>query len=186
MKSNKRILRYISGLMSPLEMKSFEDELSTSESLNSEYHSIKARIQKIIPDIREEESGSYFITMVPKVRARLENKKIAHLRYVKYLAPALIISLLYLIIPFRSPSLIEEQIRDLNDSSRTELLNLIEQSVPVSGNNELIETAITTQITADDINQVNSEYLNTYELLENLSEEEVNDIYNMLLNKEIL
>lgn len=186
MKNNDRIIRYLSGMMSPGESIEFENELKHSKTLPQEFLKFKEQLSGLNTK-PEREEHQYFINLMPRVRERMQKRKINFYSTFKYLVPACVLILVYIIIPFRSSSELEEQINDLSDSSQTELLNFIEDDeIVLNNNDEVFESAISDQLTYDDLNNLGAKYMNTEDLLENLSEEEADKIYNTILNTKIL
>lgn len=185
MNTKDKMLRYLAGMMPESELREFENELSKSEKLSSELNKLKRDLQDLSPDFSESYDHQYFRNLVPDIRAEMEKRRTGSGTLIKYLAPACILVLAYFLIPFRSSSLLEEQINDLNDSSKTEMLYLIDESVPLE-ENDLIEYAVTGQLEQEALNGIDAGYIATEDLIENLSEEQVNQIYSAMLNKKIL
>lgn len=184
--NKERILKYLSGMMSPEEISRFESELKISASLNAELENIRTRLKSLNPDTEESKGHTYFANLIPRMRERIEHKKSKRYSVLKYAVPVFLAALIYILIPFNGEQPFEEQIKNLNDSVQAELLNYLDEPVEMTENAEVLELAIGNELKLDEVNQLDAGYVNTSDLLDNLSAEEINNIYNSMISKKIL
>lgn len=172
--------------MSPEEISRFESELRVSETLNTDFEKVRASLTKLNPDTTESNSHPYFTNLIPRMRERMDHEKSGSFSILKYVAPVVVVVLLYFLIPFNGTSDFEEQIYRLNDTVQTELLNFIDEPVELTADTEIFDSALGDELNLDEVNQIDAGYVNTNDLLDNLSNEEINDIYNSMISKKIL
>ncbi len=194
MKNNETILKYLSGLMDETEKTRFEKELENSSVLYDEYAKIKQHLGNLKNAGEAKVNSSYFNNLLPNVRERIERKKkYRYLRRTVYAVPALAALLVMFLMysPNKNGDVsITDMVNDIvtkvdqnevagrymnlnNDFSDYDLYqpaNPFEVEIP-SGWEKSAESYYLS-------NQVR--YNDDYNLLENLSDKELEQVYNDL------
>lgn len=201
MNNKKRILTYICELMDENEKLKFESELKTSDSLLVEYQDVKAGLSKIneLNNIRTNEF--YFNNLLPRMRSKLllgrkRNKKF---EFITGLSFALIsIFTLFIVLQFNfnvklpdsNPSNVDisEILKDVSD---TDLIKTGEMysylysdyQMDVKNYENLFD-----EISIEDYNQYLKFKTNYYtgSLEYSLSDEELTQVYQTIMDKKIL
>ena len=192
-KYNEEILKYLSGMMNKTDQTSFEEKLKSSRELDEQYNSIK----RMLNDFKKQDINvdeNYFINILPRFREKVDSRKNKLRKTIFYLAPALtIIILAVLLYPSNNPSF---------DNYYIELAKIVVENIEdaeVSNNylnNISLESGYSTLAVNDEftvglensINKIPDSYLNileysnseTFYSLENYSDEELNNLYENL------
>ena len=194
MKDDKeKVLKFLAGLMTDEEKRGFETELNSSVQLKL----LLEKYSKNVSDLKKlsevELDESYFNTLIPKMRKKLDAGKNRSLIY--RFAPAIpavalsffiLINILYL--DFKSGGNFDDTLAQLvagSDSSTiSEFVNdysysLLDDYSAVYSLPEDYYTEI--ELTE----QMRAEVIDAYNLYENLSDEDVDYIYKSLIDKKI-
>lgn len=198
MKTDERLLKYFSGLMSESEKAVFEKELSGSEVLRREADSFRQMMAEF-KGASEYSSSHYFNTILPRVRERIDRKKSPALRLkIAYgLSAAAIIALLFIINPFSSRqssnSDFETAVAEMNDTDKSSLLgefiemdqgNLRTVINSETGSSDAIESKVSDALFRNE--ESKGKYVDTDDLINDLTPQEADKVYDALLNKKIL
>lgn len=198
------ILKYISDLMEHDERIQFEKRLQVDSELKAEFESVKAKLNKFSNDADIELDSSYFNNIVPNVRKKLDSSTSKGLTRF---APAFSFGIASLLIFLLSlPQIgdnsefnfslksdeISSMISETNDTILTDYLEtgLVNQYDYYSYQSTTefpdiyIDDSILSEIGFDNSNDYSE--LNFTESIDDLSNEEVNLIYEELINKKIL
>lgn len=201
MKANERVLKYLAGTMQENEKHEFESELKESELLQKELE----RQKEILTQLRNTqesaaESSVYFNNLLPNVKQRLEKKK--KFRLVPgfaYALPVAAVIAYFILNPFshsnNQSADISNTIAQMQDDSKTVLLteiieednstsNLRTAVVSDSTSSEVLDRALASELFDSEDEKAN--YIDTDDLVNSLSKEEADAVYNSLLNKKIL
>ena len=195
MKSNKeKVIKFLSGLMTEEEKKEFETELNSSPELKLllEKYSNNMSELKMLSEVKVDES--YFNTLIPKMREKLEVKKSRPLIYRFAPAiPALTLSIFILVnilyLNFKTTNTFDDTLANLVAGSDS---TTIAEFVNDYSSSYLEDYSTDYNLPEDyfsDIEltgQLRAEVIDSYNLYENLSEEDVDYIYNNLIDKKIL
>ncbi|MFA3781550.1 hypothetical protein ABRY23_00625 [Melioribacteraceae bacterium 4301-Me] len=100
MKKDEKILRYLSGLMNDEEAKEFIDQLKHSPELLEEYNEIKSYLENIVSVKNVTASDSkYFINLLPRAKQKLSSEeKSTFTKKIVYIVPVLTAILVLLFI----------------------------------------------------------------------------------------
>lgn len=193
-KNDDKILRYLSGLMDPVEEKFFLKELESDSNLSSRFHSIKEGIDGLSSTRAIETDELYFNSLVPKVRERLElsDGKGILKKYsiaIPVLATVLIVALLT-ILPNKNGveqniSLVDEIVNNIDDDEIADILindhtfeSVIAQNTNGNGFESLLPDDVSIPQTA--INRYVDYSKVDYSQVENLSNPEFEKLYKNL------
>lgn len=196
--NNDKILNYLSGRMTGEENHLFDKELSESKEVKAELELVKARLSDLKSTSQIELDERYFANLLPRMFNKLETKKkLWKISRLYYLVPtAAAVFVLFLLLPsaknnfeIQYGDLTTEVInnisdKDVSENYLTELDNY-PWSAMLSGNDEIALNL------PSDLNLDNESFSklvdNTdreeYTSLHNLSDSELENIYNKLVMK---
>lgn len=198
MNNEERILKYFSDELSFEEKKLFEADLEDSEELQREYYLLREKLTELKENAVVAADDSYFSNLVPIVRSKMELRN-NYFTFPRLALTLSVLAVLYIVsfnildfsgkkISFtlndKSPMLNEA----LEDATDDQLSEYIDINLNYSGNSFSVITD-GLEITSDNLEGIGESALKSfdeYELLNKLNEDEVNEIYNKLLNKKIL
>ncbi|PKL89659.1 MAG: hypothetical protein CVV23_04090 [Ignavibacteriae bacterium HGW-Ignavibacteriae-2] len=201
MNNKKRILAYISELMDENEKLKFESELKTSDSLLVEYQEVKAGLSKINELNNIKTNEFYFNNLLPRMRSKLllGRKRDKKFEFITGLSFTLIsIFTLFIVLQFNlnvklpdsNPSNVDfsEILKDVSD---TDLIKTGEMysylysdyQMDVKNYENLFD-----EISIEDYNQYLKFKTNYYtgSLEYSLSDEELTQVYQTIMDKKIL
>ena len=199
MKTNdEKILKYLSENVSSTEKREIEKEIESSKELSEEF----TRMQKVFSDLKndskvETEIG-YFNNLLPRVREKLDSRKkiftIQRLAFSIPVAALLFVISLSINIEqteslFSLSASTEEIYEAIDETSSDNLIDYIDNDYYTYDVSEL--TISETGLSLDneslqDLGESTFESFENYSLIENLSDKEVDEIYNEILTKKIL
>lgn len=197
MNTRDKIILYLDNQMSDEEKTRFEKELKNSPSLMKELDDVKDSLAGIKNSLSAGLDGDYFTGVIPEFRRKNENpgKALFPLRKIMTFVPAAaaVIILLFVFLVDKK----DENLFDLTSVKNNELKEIISEYSLYENINALSEEAgeqISEKIDsvfADEIfeNAGGSEYLESSDyayILASLSENEIEMIYDQLINKEII
>lgn len=203
MKTNNKIIEYLDNQLSESEKASFENELKTSPSLQSEFLQYK-KFKNSLSELKNiEVDESYFIETIPKFRTRqslLQRYKAVPrltLSLSTLLAAALI---LVIFIPRSNKVIAPNKVVVVIDSSGSEFSTLLDPSADnfnlnyISSNeashyDSLLNSMITKSLdlSPNELSYVApSNNSDLSGLLQNINEKEADNIYNEVLKQKIL
>jgi hypothetical protein len=204
MKNRDTILKYLSGLMNRDEVIAFEQRLRSDSAFNDEYEKLKIKLNQFSLDKEIEGDSAYFNNLLPKVRTKIDARKS---KKAFLFAPGLsFVIALFIIFFLKFPgnsdrlffdSIFSDQdftniILETDDSTLTDYLEIgiIDNSNYLISDSDDDFASIYIDGTILDEMGVNStedyyEY-NYNEDVDDFSDEEVNIIYNELIDKKIL
>jgi hypothetical protein len=206
MKDYKKIVRYLDGQMSVVERKSFESELQTSEILKKKFKEIKFSIDTTKELSNVEVQPEYFNDLY--ARFHLRNQEAPKINYKLRLSVAfasfIVVAFTFIFYFYITKNTSEENIvyagkqltsEDINDIAAINLnlynMKNIQETVNLDESDiQAINDKIYNELELKDHNMVNKVYLNPSgdlsDMMANLSEKEIDNIYNELSNKKIL
>lgn len=200
-KSADKILKYLDNQMSESERTDFETELKNSADLRSLFENYKALFDEIDIEKKKLIEQYYAATIIPEFRKRIENNNSSRTQYVfaAGIAAAVILVLFLFLNPLvnsNSQSDVELTYNNLPESeldylysqvTAEELLNINQADSMPEIDSMYMHYFLTRLIEEDDpvenlfaINDVDLE-----EIERILSEQELEIVYNQLINKEI-
>ncbi len=196
-----KILKYLSGLMTHDEAVNFEKEIRDSAELNSLLQKYNRNLSdlKELSNIKVEER--YFINLLPRIRNKfVREKKDSFILRIASALPAIVLSIFvavnFLYINFEIQndfsSVLTEAIEDSDSISVSKLLTDYPNSFSMyrtySSGTEIINEYFDNPDI--DITQFSQKtgilVIDNFNLYELLNEEEIEDIYNTLIDKKIL
>lgn len=203
MKNKDTILKYLSELMTESERIKFEERLKNDPELKSEFEKIQSSLYAFSQSSEIEDDSNYFMNLVPKAREKMQSKK---RKKSLVLVPAFSLAISILIIFFlQFPEINKQSGFDIVISSEDisafvtgmDSLNVDE----LFGTNFIDEYAYYNSpeatdefdfildesiISEVDLNTVNSYYVEGLMSYNDFSSEQVDIIYEELINKKIL
>ncbi len=191
MNDELRVVRYLDRQMSDEEKKSFEDELSSSKKLKKIFdeYSITFSELKNLNEIKINEN--YFSNLYARLREKDKSYKRKKFYYkFAYSLPVLILAVILLLInPFNPNN--NEKTLIYSDSITTNYSN---DNISKTENKNILEEKNTINekiINEENIEEYYPSYDNEdvkdiYNIINNLSDEELDLLYNELANKEYL
>ncbi|MGE5354256.1 MAG: hypothetical protein ACM3P0_19375 [Acidobacteriota bacterium] len=205
MKTNDEILKYLAGLLSEEEKRAFELEVEKSPLLKKELEK-KASVLSGIKALGQTETGShYFENLLPKVRRKLEARKGKAFRFyprLAYVIPVLAVIATFIFKPFgfnpfykattTGQAEFTKTVSQMNDEVKTEVLsNLMEnetgtiqaEALPDNAA-EAVENTMGEELYKESDSK--SQYLDNDELINSISSDEAESIYQNMINKKIL
>ena len=191
-KINEKVLKYLSGMMTEKEIEKFEEEIRLDNTLSNELEGFKGKLKEIsLPaDIQLDER--YFISMLPRMKEKLDSKKRNSLsKRISYAIPVMIIIIAIIFFPSNKENteeayklLTEEVINNIdNEEVAGKYLDYtLMQNLSYTSLNGEIDASIPSIIeTPNDYSNMNNyEYYNEYSSYENFSDEELEKAYNYL------
>lgn len=202
---NNNIYKYIDGQMSGIEKEEFEKLLEKDDRLKSEYELVRMNIAKLSQNSKIETDETYFNNVTVNFRTKLENKKTPRLfllpKYSFVLPVAILVvmlSVMFLNPPSNNNMNLAQIINETDDSAKGELITEYADNsdsdddvMEISNSREvdIIQTKLADELRSDGeaiTKDVQLNYSDLNQVLENLSEKEQNEIYNEMINKKIL
>lgn len=205
MKTNDEILKYLSGMLPEDEMRQLELKIQESPSLRRELEKTKAYLNELKAVGSLEADNSYFENLLPRLRSRLtpQQKKKSFRLYpgLAYMVPVALIIALFLFKPFGFNPLSQETgssadftktVSEMNDQTKSEVLgSLLENEsgatqAEVLPDNaaEAVENTMGEELYKGTDNK--AQYLDTDELINSISSDEADNVYQNMLHKKIL
>ena len=197
MSNEEKVLKYFSDELSTEEKRNFEKEIEASEELQKEFYKMEKSLSGLKEDADVKTAGTYFVNLVPNVRKRMEKKKKFFTVPKLVTAVPVIVILFVLSISFNDTNKnftfsLDEHSEALNEIVKEASIEQLSEFVDVNTNYE----SNNFNVLSDNLNIDNENILvvgenvlqnfDEYELVNNLSEDELNEIYNKLLNAKIL
>jgi hypothetical protein len=194
MTTDERIIKYIENELSEKERTAFDMELNDSEELREELNKY-LRVKKEIENLKELKLNPLYLdSILPEFRSKFETRK--SLSFKKNLGYAFGIMLVFILsiailknffISETESTDLKEFTQSLNENQRIELLeelngesevyNLIPENISERQLNNLL--AANLEINNEVAEAYNIEY---YEIVDDLSEDEIEIIYKEILN----
>jgi hypothetical protein len=203
MKNKDTIMKYLSELMTESERTQFEKRLKNDPELKSEFEKVQSTLSMLVKNSEIEDESNYFVNLVPKVRERMQAKQ---RKKSAVLVPALAFAISILIIFFlQFPAINNQSGFDITVSN--EELSVIVSDADSLNANELFTTNFIDDyeyynsqssfdefdlyldesiISGADLDAVNSYYVESSTSYDDFSNEQVDIIYEELINKKIL
>jgi hypothetical protein len=203
MKNKDTIMKYLSELMTESERTQFEKRLKNDPELKSEFEKVQSNLSMLVKNSEIEDESNYFVNLVPKVRERMQAKQ---RKKSAVLVPALAFAISILIIFFlQFPAINNQSGFDITVSN--EELSVIVSDADSLNANELFTTNFIDDyeyynsqssfdefdlyldesiISGADLDAVNSYYVESSTSYDDFSNEQVDIIYEDLINKKIL
>jgi hypothetical protein len=203
MKNKDTIMKYLSELMTESERTQFEKRLKNDPELKSEFEKVQSNLSMLVKNSEIEDESNYFVNLVPKVRERMQAKQ---RKKSAVLVPALAFAISILIIFFlQFPAINNQSGFDITVSN--EELSVIVSDADSLNANELFTTNFIDDyeyynsqssfdefdlyldesiISGADLDAVNSYYVESSTSYDDFSNEQVDIIYEELINKKIL
>ncbi|MBK7103930.1 MAG: hypothetical protein IPH62_01425 [Ignavibacteriae bacterium] len=197
-----RFTKYVENELSVLEKQKFERELSENENIRKEFNKFLSKYKSLNPDLNFDES--YFITLLPRVRERISEQENSFFNFSKipnaaYLIPIFLISFLLIFKVINNQNSANKEINFSNFISdfteNNEIANeLLKESIQLNNNVNYESNIYSVLYDESDYEKIIINYLeennHIFELNESvvnqLSENEFNLVYNELINKKIL
>ncbi len=201
-KYREKIITYIGGDMTPDERAQFEKVISSDPGLKKEIEKIKNSLSEMKADSTPDADESYFINILPEFYERNSKKKKFNVKkLVYYLSPAAvtIIILIFLFYPGKTANLTDTKdlSQGMTESDLNEILNpydseyslndLMNYATPKTDSivNNLVRDEL--DISSKSVDKLLTDnYTNTSELLNSLDENQANELYSQLINKDII
>ncbi|MGE5401176.1 MAG: hypothetical protein ACM3S2_12290 [Ignavibacteriales bacterium] len=197
MKMNNKVLMYLAGSLTEADRKVFELELEQDPRLRSQLEEARGMLVKLREYGNPEADTHYFTNLLPAVRARISGKKKFSL-YPKlaYVLPVLAVIAFFIFKPFSSKNAdavdINRTVTEMNDQAKSDILNsmLVSESGSIrtdmlpENSGEVIESRVANELYKTE--EIKSQYIDTDELINNLSSDEAEEIYNNMIHKKIL
>ncbi|HEX2865995.1 MAG TPA: hypothetical protein VHO03_03080 [Ignavibacteriales bacterium] len=205
MKTNDEILKYLSGMLPEEKRREFELKLQKSDSLKRELEKTSAYLSELKALGSLQADTGYFENLLPALRSRLlpHKKKKSFRLYpgIAYMVPAALVAALFLFKPFgfnpfmRGTSTTSEftrEVSEMNDQTRSEVLgSLLENESSITqadvlpdNTAEAVENTMGEELFKGSDNK--SQYLDTDELINSISADEADNVYQDMLHKKIL
>lgn len=197
--NNEKVLAYLADVMSESEKTEFEKEMQNSDELKMlvEKYSANMDSLKTINDVSLDEM--YFANLLPKVRTKLdESKKSKSFNWFVTSIPAAVLSIFVLFNIFylntETPQTFQQILNKVVAESDSGTIAQIAKDYSTtfyddfSEGDEVIDEYLT-DIDVESIDQssdITHPVIDAYAYYDNLSEEEMDHLYNTLINKKIL
>jgi len=193
-KTDERILKYLSGMMTVEENKIFEKEIEQNITLYRELINTKRKLNEIPLPKEIWLDESYFNNLLPRIKEKLNyKKKVTLQRRISYAIPVivLIITVIFF-LPSRKDDystegykLLTEEVAnniDNEDIAGKYLDYSFVQNLSYAGINGEIDVSIPSnfEMPNEYINTNNYEYYNEYSSLENYSDDQLEKAYKYL------
>ena len=195
MKTNERILKYLAGELSEKEKSQLEAELKNNEELKKLFEKCSSQLEEIKSTRDLELNENYFINLIPRVHERIrKNNRWVWIPRLAFVLPVLAI-IAFILFYSKGSDKYSKIIADLPDSSKQQIVNYIEKENPSlqddylkdTNTKEIIDREISKKINIEDINlEPRLSYSDEYELVNSLSQDEVDNIYDKMMSKKIL
>jgi len=199
MKNEEKIRKYLDGELTGEELLKFEEEINNSSELKRTIDSYKNTLNQYRRFSNPDIQNSYFVNIIPEFRERIKKKKESKLKPVFVLGSVslVIISLLVIFIFNKDREIMYNDNIVLQDIESEELNSYVNnysrdfnsiQLTEVVEYDSLFNSMILNEL---DINGTSRDYLadvtgnEFYTILDELSEEEIDGIYNTLISQKI-
>ena len=197
----EKIVAHIDGNMTDDERTQFEKIISSDTGVQKEIEEIKKSLSAMKTDSTPEVEETYFINLLPEFYQRQPGKKKFKLRKLTYyLSPAAAaIILMFIFYPGKTTNLdvSKDLSQEITESYLNEVLNPYETTYSL---NDLMSFATSTtdsivnNLVSDELDissksvdkMLTDNYTNTNELLNSLDENQANELYSQLINKDII
>lgn len=197
----EKIVAYIDGNMTDDERTQFEKIISSDTGVQKEIEEIKKSLSAMKTDSTPKVEETYFINLLPEFYQRQTGKKKFKLRKLTYyLSPAAAaIILMFIFYPGKTTNLdvSKDLSQEITESDLNEVLNPYETTYSL---NDLMSFATSTtdsivnNLVSDELDissksvdkMLTDNYTNTNELLNSLDENQANELYSQLINKDII
>lgn len=195
MNNEEKVLKYFADDLSAEEKKKFENEIENSEELKIEFEKTGSMLAQLKQDSKIHADEIYFINLVPNVRMKMQNKR--ELFTIPRLAFSLPVIIVFLVVTFTYKNndvsfSLNEYKEKLNEAIEKASLDQLEDYIDISYNDyQKSFSAVSFDLELDDnipisIGEKTLKSFDEYDLINNLSEEEADEIYNKLLKSKIL
>ncbi len=200
--NRKKIITYLDDSMTPEEKILFEKELEDSRELRKELLDFRLLAETIKKDAEPSVNESYFINILPEFYSRKSKKKkftIPRIAYSLTAAAAVILIIFFIFNPLKSSEYTNtnELSINLTDQEMNKTLNGYDNPYSL---NDLMNSAtpktdsIVNNMVKDELDlssatidkSVVDQYINTDELLDSINDNEANELYSQLINKDII
>jgi len=199
MKNEEKIRKYLDGELTGEELLKFEEEINNSSELKRTIDSYKNTLNQYRRFSNPDIQNSYFVNIIPEFRERIKKKKESKLKPVFALGSIslVIISLLVIFIFNKDREIMYNDNIVLQDIESEELNSYVNnysrdfnsiQLTEVVEYDSLFNSMILNEL---DINGTSGDYFadvtgnEFYTILDELSEEEIDGIYNTLISQKI-
>lgn len=197
MKNEEKILRYLSDLMSKEEKELFLKDLDKSDELKNLLRNIQHNLDKVKEFGKVDVNQTYFANLLPNVRAKLGSKKKFNLLFKPaYVTVIIILVIVSMNILFTNNSetnyynSLKEYLTDVEDEY---IANAIDESSFTNNyDNYVYDEVVDDYFEQIEINSgdldgyFDKDLYSEYSMVNELSSEEVEEIYNTLLKTKIL
>ncbi len=195
-KINEQIILYLSGNLTDVEQSKLEREIENSGELKEQLSFCKEKLKtfKAIPN-DDYLNEIYFQNLIPRMRNRLKpSKKRSLIIKFAYSLPVLIILTMVLYFNYGKSNGFDKMVTELPESYATQIVDQLVQESEDYYNQINLDTNSVEIINSDLLNQLDlAEKINssgitfsTDELNENLTTEEINEIYSEMLKTKLL
>jgi len=199
MKNEEKIRKYLDGELTGEELLKFEEEINNSSELKRTIDSYKNTLNQYRRFSNPDIQNSYFVNIIPEFRERIKKKKESKLKPVFVLGSVslVIISLLVIFIFNKDREIMYNDNIVLQDIESEELNSYVNnysrdfnsiQLTEVVEYDSLFNSMILNEL---NINGNSGDYFadvtgnEFYTILDELSEEEIDGIYNALISQKI-
>ncbi|OGU33852.1 MAG: hypothetical protein A2068_03120 [Ignavibacteria bacterium GWB2_35_6b] len=198
MNNEEKILKYFSDSLTSEEKKNFEEEIENSEELKNEFVKFRESLSELKNISTPEVDENYFVNLTPRIRNKMGKKR--KFFTIPKLAFSFSVFAVILVISFNLFNNENKQIIFSLENEKS-ILNEVLEETPDEQLSDYINFSLNYgsdnfSVLADEI-EYDEENLRTigektlksfneYELIDNLSDEEADEIYNQLLNTKIL
>ncbi|HEX2960288.1 MAG TPA: hypothetical protein VHO43_00755 [Ignavibacteriales bacterium] len=204
MKTNDEILKYLAGMLTEEEKKAFELELQKSPLLRKELDK-KASVLSGIKALGNTEADShYFENLLPQLRQKLNSGKGRSFRLyprLAYVIPVLAVIAFFIFKPSgfnpfykgtSGQSEFTKTVSQMNDQTKTEVLSTLmeneagtiqAEALPDNAA-EAVENTMGEELYKESDSK--GQYLDNDELINTISSDEAESIYQNMINKKIL
>ena len=206
MNENDEILRYISDLMTDEEKKAFDAQLTGSVELSEKLEESRRKISNLKNLSSIVEHSPYFTNLLPRVRSRLDDKSpFITASRLAYILPVIVIIFSFILNYFDGrnnnftpqPESFSLMISEAVDESNNESLTQILEEDIYFGLNDFPLSELDAEIQNGsyfDLNLGYQNYINNRDLpvldelnyYDKFNDQDIEEVYKILLNKEIL
>lgn len=202
MKINDQIIKYVSGCMNEKEISGFEERLENDPNLKLELERYTKKFNYLKSLANVEAEPGYLNNLLPKVRRKIENRKKTYFVTGKKIALSFPVIIIAFVVFWQFTHTDKNGVEDinkiitgLNDSVKVDLLSsiieadknaLIDSANEQTANQLLSEEISKVLLENNNFNNEALEYFENSEIITDMTEEEVNKIYENLINKKII
>jgi len=204
MKMNDEVLRYLAGMLSEDEKKKFELQMENSPLLKEKLEKKERYLRELKALGSVEADSHYFENLMPRLRQKMASGKKKSFSFypgLAYIIPVLAIALFFLIKPFGfnpfnrasgSSAEFAKEVSRMNDRTKVEILGslmenesgTLQADILPENAAEAVENTMGEELYQGTDSK--SQYLDTDELLNSVSGDEAESIYQNMINKKIL